>query len=250
MNSKIVLGALYSIYLILTIVSSFYFINGKTVENYKQDLQAELGQISQITAYLVDRDSLSFLVDNLKNKNRRAVITSSDEFKKIQNQLFFVNKNYESKSSWSYIYYPKDDKTVYLTVPTADGVTYAELYDISPYPNMIRSIRNTETIITDITYDETYKVWVMSAFTPIYKDKEYLGNVGVDMFLSDYEKRTEDIRVYSILLTIAVIFIGGILLPIAIFYITGYFGSEKFKSSIKKMRIRRAIKKAKKDNHL
>jgi len=244
---------LYIIYLIIITAFSYFIIYNKTVNEFKEVIFRDLGRLTILTSELIDKNSLQTIINNLDINNLDVdFIESTPEFKNLQNQLLFINSIYPNISSWSYIYHPTDDiNTVLLLIYTdTEGVRFGDLYDISSYPIMINSINDKTKLFVEkqITYDEGFDVWVTSAFSPIIKNNQYLGHIGIDMFVGDFEDNLYYIKINALLLAIAVVFIGGIFLPQILYKIYLYFISDDFKAMLKKRKLKRSIKKALKEN--
>jgi len=244
---------LYILYLIIITAFSYFIIYNKTVEKFKDNIFEDLGRLTLLTSELIDKDSLQFIINNLDINNIDAdSIESTLEFKKLQNQLLFINSVYPNISSWSYIYYPTDNtNTVLLLIYTdTEGVKFGDPYDISLYPVMINSINDKTKLFLEkqITYDEGFNVWVTSAFSPIINNEQYLGHIGIDMFVDDLEDNLYSIRINTLLLAISIVFIGGIFLPQVLYKIYLYIKSDNFKILLKKRKLKKLIKKALKGN--
>lgn len=249
MKSNKYLIILYVIYLLMTTAFSYHIIYNKTVEDFKEQIFDNLGRLAILTSEFIDKGSLSYIIDYVENNDIDIeFIESTKEFKTLQNQLLFLNSIYPNISSWSYIYYPTNDlnTVLFLIYTDTEGVKFGDEYDISPYPSMLNSIKDKSRtyIEKEVTYDQGFDVWVTSAFSPIYKDDKYLGHLGIDMFIEDFENNLYNIRVNALLLAIAVVFIGGIFLPQILYKIYLYFANEEFKALLKKRKLRKSIKKA------
>lgn len=247
------LSIFYIIYLSLTTIFSYFVIYNKTIEEFKEHIFRDLGRLTKLTSEFIDKNSLSYIINYINNNDMDVeYIESTKEFKILQDQLLFINSVYPNISSWSYIYYPTNDiNTVLLLIYTdTEGVKFGDKYDISPYPSMLNSIKDKtqQYIEKKVTYDQGFNVWVTSAFSPILKDGEYLGHIGIDMFIEDFENNLYLIRVNALLLAIAVVFIGGVLLPQIIYKFYIYLTGDEFRALLKKRKLRKSIKKAIREN--
>lgn len=246
------LSIFYIIYLFIITAFSYHIIYDETVKEFEGNIFRDLKRLTTLTAEFVDKESIYSLLQSAKNNELPSIIENSQPFLTIQQQLIFVDKTYPNISNWSYIYYPTNEinTVIFLSYSDDDGMGFAQSYDISAFQKMIDSIKDKTQIFVEeeMTYDTEFSVWSTSAFAPIYYNDEYIGHVGIDMVDENFENNLYRIRINALLLAIAVVFIGGVLLPQLIYKFYIYLISDDFSAILKKRKLRRSIRKATREN--
>lgn len=248
---KNILKYIYALYLTVLIVFSFLTINNSILENEKRSYQRDLLSLAKITAMVVDKDAISYLINNINTISTIEELEEKAEYIRVKKQLLEVNEIYGYTSDYSYIFYPSNDDDIVYMIVSSDSEDSIE-YNISEYPEMVTTNTKRIPAVGDISHDPQSgdDIWSMTACAPLYNGDVYLGSVGIDMLLENYNNNIFYAKVYALMFTISVILIGGILIPYLIINLIDYISTGQLKHNIKIFKTRRAIAKAKRESKI
>ncbi|MBP7901349.1 MAG: hypothetical protein KA015_00885 [Spirochaetes bacterium] len=205
--------------------SSILFISYRSSE--KKILQAtreRLESVAEMSSKLLDIKAYSVIndkifalgsFDQIDSKSKLLFsesdvekMESSDEFKKISDQLNIIREAEKDIVLYSYIIIPtSDENTARFTVDAdlledrktgADEMVsgFSVLYDISDLPLIKKAFAEKKTVSdSSFRYDKDYDIWALMCFSPIYNTQgRFCGLLGLDISDKKYSASISDLK--------------------------------------------------------
>jgi hypothetical protein len=235
------MNVLFVVYILGIAIFSYLLIHQQQLENYESQIKDDLLRLTILVSEMLDKDNIEYIYDSFfswyetRDELLYEEVSSSTEMVKTLLSINVIRS-----------------ETVNLIVDTYEDFTndivvdFGYDYDASEFPYMLQSMRERRPMVEPaIGYDAEFDVYLISAFAPIYKNAKYIGHIGVDMFVDDYNKNLLELSMNSILMAISISFIGGVVIPFLVFK---FFGFIEDVEARKKRKVKRAIRKARKEN--
>lgn len=258
------MNVLFVVYILGIAIFSYLLIHQQQLENYESQIKDDLLRLTILVSEMLDKDNIEYIYDSFfswyetRDELLYEEVSSSTEMVKTLLSINVIRSLYPDYAGWIYIYTQSEEyernrsDTVNLIVDTYEDFTndivvdFGYDYDASEFPYMLQSMRERRPMVEPaIGYDAEFDVYLISAFAPIYKNAKYIGHIGVDMFVDDYNKNLLELSMNSILMAISISFIGGVVIPFLVFK---FFGFIEDVEARKKRKVKRAIRKARKEN--
>ena len=205
--------------------SSILFISYRSSE--KKILQAtreRLESVAEMSSKLLDINAYSVINDKifalgtfdqidsksnlLFSETDVEMIESSDEFRKISDQLNIIREAEKDIVLYSYIIIPTSDENIARFTVDADLLEdkrsgademvsrFTVLYDISDLPLIKKAFAEKKTVSdSSFKYDKDYDIWALMCFSPIYsKQGRFCGLLGLDISDKKYSTSISDLK--------------------------------------------------------
>jgi hypothetical protein len=179
----------------LIFVGIYDLVYTSTIKSEEQKIQAYIYNIAQYSAEIVDKSFLKIISDKIDpdmTDAEKNIVTNSREYNDIQEHLRLVKNHFSDYVSYIYIITPKEDST-YFVVAGHKTFTeidqYGSVFDISPFEYLQIAYHEQKPFVEPhATYDPDYKLYSISAYSPLFVDGKFYGLLGVDLELKSYNR--------------------------------------------------------------